>query len=1167
VTIGTKIFGLAGSILVLMAMPAILEMVQMTRSSQALVGIVENDVPLRASIAKIGSDHLTQSISAERALRFGGATLFARSAEVRFSEARESFNTLSVSLASDFRVIEVELRQRIAASGSSEERDEAQALADKLGQLSQIHSEYEALVRKTFRLVDEGRSIEMGEVEGRLDELQAELQRCSAEFQFAVDIMMGGISQRSVASQRRAITISMVTGILVFPLGLLLAVWVTRGIVRPLQVAVEAADRVAMGDTEIVLEAVGHDETGRLLHAIHKLVANFKSIVVQANIIASGDYTTEIKPRSDKDALGRALYQMTEALRTASDRNIREQWLKTGQAEISDVIRGEQDMATLASNALRYLAGYLQVHVGAAYVGSGDGALLRVATYALAQDRAAPARMAPGEGWVGQTALDKKPMLLAGVPSDSLLGSGLGGQPMHLLVYPLLLDDEVKGVIGLGSFLPFQKVHLDLMLLVAEPLAIAIHTACSRVQLEQLLTETRQQAQMLRRSEEELQDKTRDLAHQNAELERARHDIELKAQELEQASRYKSEFLANMSHELRTPLNSLLILSKDLAGNSTGNLTGQQIESATIIHQGGHDLLNLINDILDLSKVEAGQLQVDLRELDIHALLRGLRRQFDPIAQSKGVEFRVHRGAGVPERFTSDPQRVEQILRNLLGNAFKFTDKGSVTLSVERDPRAGAWLRWSVTDTGIGIPLDRQRAIWEAFQQADGSTSRSYGGTGLGLTISRNLAALLEGEVHLERSEPGRGSTFTLSLPVDVAPLALPTPVPAPRVEVQSDCVILIVEDDPTFAAMLAERSQSNGYRPVIASSGAKALSLAETLRPAAIILDVRLPDLDGQKVLERLKANPSTRHIPVHVISAAQRDPSFLHRGAIGYLTKPVDDRALGEVFSRFEKVLRARIKRVLVAGSVASTREIEQLLEGDAMYVDCIHHGAQVLERLSSGEVDCAVLDLDLDDMTSLELLQEATSRKLELPPVLLYTRRELTPQEHRQLAAYAATLVVKGLETPERLLDETSLFLHRPQKEARSLQGKRVLLVDDDLRNTFALSGLMGRAGIEVVMADNGQMALERMDEQGPFDLVLMDVMMPVMDGLEATRRIRQQGQTEIPILALTARAMPEDRVRCLEAGASDFLTKPIDPDRLMALLGVWLSEETRPRLDVP
>ena len=724
-------------------------------------------------------------------------------------------------------------------------------------------------------------------------------------------------------------------------------------------------------------------------------------------------------------------------------------------------------------------------------------------------------------------------------------------------------------------------------------------------------------------SNEELEEKTKALEEHNAQIQRqsaqlaeSKRLIEEKANEVGRASKYKSEFLANMSHELRTPLNSLLILAKLLASNEDGNLSPEQVEEASIIHSGGLELLGLINDILDLSKVEAGKLAVAAEDVTLDSIVLRMRQQFSPLSKEKGVEFPVNVSDDIPATLHTDAQRVEQILKNLLSNAFKFTEQGSVTLEVCRPDKEvklqrgslhyGNAIAFSVVDTGIGIEPSKFKDIFEAFQQEDGSIDRHYGGTGLGLTIARKFAHLLGGEIHV-MSQKGQGSRFTLVLPVNLTDA---TEEEAPRASVaatqesarldlrmmpkasvaefiaddrrnlgEKDKVLLVIEDDPAFAATLIKIARKRGYKCLAAGDGKTGLVLAMEQPVTAILLDLKLPDIDGMHVLDQLKHNLRTRHIPVHIISGREEGNLVpLRKGAIGYLTKPVEIEAINGVLIKIEELLQSEVKRVLVVEDDKKTQiALQGLLRKKDIQLTVAGQGTAALKELADTKFDCVILDLQLPDMTGFEWLEhmEKEAGENETPPVIIYTARELTEEENRQLSRYTGSIIIKGANSPERLLDEVTLFLHSVEStlsseqqeiirmqhdSSRVLKGRTLLLVDDDLRNTFALSKLLKKQGMNIVIADNGQMALDKLRENKSVELIIMDIMMPLMDGYQAMRAIRaQKSLGQVPIIALTARAMPEEQEKCMAAGANDYLTKPVDIERLLMLLRVLLYKQ--------
>ncbi|HZI15137.1 MAG TPA: response regulator, partial [Myxococcus sp.] len=735
------------------------------------------------------------------------------------------------------------------------------------------------------------------------------------------------------------------------------------------------------------------------------------------------------------------------------------------------------------------------------------------------------------------------------------------------------------------------------------------------------------------------------------EVERARVSLEEKAEQLTVISKYKSEFLANMSHELRTPLNSLLILAKLLADNKEGNLSNKQVEYANTIYASGGDLLSLINEILDLSKVEAGKMQVEPRDIVLTELNQFIDRSFRPVADQKGLAFSVEVVQGTPRHIRTDPQRLQQVLKNLLSNAFKFTDQGSVKMRVKlADPdkrfdhevlrRSRHVLAFAVTDTGIGIPKDKQRLIFEAFQQADGSTARKYGGTGLGLSISREIAKLLGGEIHVQ-SEPGKGSTFTLYLPPEYVgpeddglpplsggpsepltprtptlsfePQVPSTPVPAPvqppsppavaenshvldaalppqvdsllapvtveddREHIrEGDRVLLIIEDDLKFARIMVQLAREKGFKALVATRGDTGLSMANEYKPHAITLDIQLPVVDGWSVLDRLKRNPRTRHIPVHVISVMDKHLGNA-QAAFGYLTKPVSKEGLERVFTQLAKFLERKERRLLVVEDDDVQRDslVKLLSEGGDVAVTAVATGEEVLQKLEASEYDCLVIDLLLPDMDGVKLVEEVkTQQRFRDLPIVVYTGKELTAKDESRLRRYTGSVILKsGAKSPEHLLSDTALFLHRldqnlppraraalaqRSEEGTELTGKKVLVVDDDMRNIFALTSVLENHGMQVVFAENGRAAIEMLEAHRDVDVVLMDVMMPEMDGYETMRAIRKDLKySSLPIIAVTAKALKDDREKCMAAGASDYLPKPVDTDKLLELIRLWVT----------
>lgn len=961
---------------------------------------------------------------------------------------------------------------------------------------------------------------------------------------------------------------------------------------------------------------------------------------------ATGNFDIFYQSQHETDALEDPINRMIDSLKRFNEETQKEKWLKSGIADLALAMRGGLSIEQLCDNAIRFLSPYLGAQVGVFYVCNSDGCASLSASYAFTRRKNLATRLEPGEGLVGQVLRERKPILLANVPADYItISSGLGEHsPRSLIAQPLIYDGQVKGVIELGTFDEFTDDQLEFLTQVGESIAVAINSAQDQEKMQHLLREAQQtskklqyqqeelesvnqtledQAQALKQSEEELtaqrdmleesnkelQLKTLDLERQKAEIEKARVQLEEKAEQLANSSRYKSEFLANMSHELRTPLNSLLLLSQTLIGNRAGNLSEEQIEDLRVINSGGHSLLTLINDILDLSKVEAGKLQTVTDTVAFEDLMARLHHQFDPVASDNQLDFLVSCENELQPQFFTDQHRLEQILRNLLSNAFKFTHRGSVSLKIERPAPATRFtksgltedncLAFTICDTGIGIAADKQMAIFEAFQQADGSTSRAYGGTGLGLTISRELASLLGGEIQLQSKE-GNGSCFTLFLPkqppatqgAERNPPARHRPAsPPPATHRQSRTtaasapvtssevhapeagnLVLIIEDDPGFANILARLATNRGFKPLVVKEGLEALKLVMSHTPKAVILDMDLPDTDGLRVLESLKASPETRQIPIHIISGRDQDPETLRKGALGFLTKPVSNEELDAVFASFETLIHQDIKHILLVEDDAATCDvIREYLQNKHLQIHSSDSGELAMQILRQHRIDCCILDLNLSDMSGYDFLTAVEDDSvLSMPPLVIYTARDLSEEDYKQLRTYTDKIVVKDGPSPERLQEEVDSFLHtvdsqlpptlvspsdQPVDHTQALRGRKILLVDDDLRNVYALSKVLKEQGLVVILADNGELAVEKLKTEPDVDLVLMDIMMPVMDGYEAMRQIRADVSATIPIIALTAKAMSADREKCIDAGANDYMAKPVDVESLLSMVKNW------------
>ncbi|WP_434573894.1 response regulator [Pseudomonas sp. Z3-8] len=920
-------------------------------------------------------------------------------------------------------------------------------------------------------------------------------------------------------------------------------------------------------------------------------------------------------------------------------------WLRNGQTQLAEQVLGQLTLNLLGRNILQFCAQYLGSVVAALYAREENGVLKRIATYGMSREDDEQHQMVmDGEGIVGQAVRQGRLIRLDDVPSDYLkVSSGLGqGLPNCVMVVPTRDDDRINGVIELGFLRPLTGRDIELLELVAGNIGTSIEAARYRQRLQEVLAETQQlneelqvQQEELKTANEELEEQSRILkesqAHleaqqqeleqtneqlaeqrdamdqKNSELNLAQIQLQERAEELQRSSKYKSEFLANMSHELRTPLNSSLILSKLLAENPQRNLSDEQVKFAESIYSAGNDLLNLINDILDISKVEAGKLEVRPENTSVPRLVEGLRDMFKPLAADKGLSFEVQLQPDAPSMLYTDRQRLEQVLKNLLSNAVKFTEQGSVCLTITGQPGSG--IAFMVRDSGIGIAADQQQSIFEAFRQADGTTNRRYGGTGLGLSISRDLATLLGGSISVS-SEPGQGSVFTLVMPgryvepgeapvkpmaftlTTTAPAHLPAPTlvaevetPVPQFADDRDKApfatrcILVIEDEPKFARILFDLAHELGYQCLVAHGADEGFDLALQLSPDAILLDMRLPDHSGLTVLQRLKEQAQTRHIPVHVISVEDRVEAAMHMGAIGYAVKPTTREELKDVFARLEAKLTQKVKRVLLVEDDDLQRDsITRLIGDDDIEITAVGLAQQALDLLRTHVYDCMIIDLKLPDMLGNDLLKRMSSEEIcSFPPVIVYTGRNLTRDEEAELRKYSRSIIIKGARSPERLLDEVTLFLHKVESRlsherqrmlqtARSrdkvFEGRKVLLVDDDVRNIFALTSALEAKGAVVVIGRNGYEAIERLNEVEDIDLVLMDVMMPEMDGFEATALIRKDPRwRKLPIIAVTAKAMKDDQERCLAAGSNDYLAKPIDLDRLFSLIRVWLPNMER------
>ncbi|NEU72417.1 HAMP domain-containing protein [Hassallia byssoidea VB512170] len=1046
---------------------------------------------------------------------------------------------------------------------------------------------------------------------------------------------------------------------------------------------------------------------------VNELAANLttqvRAIAEVAIGVTKGDLTRSISVEAQGEVaiLKDNINQMIANLRETTQKNTEQDWLKTNLARFTRILQGQRDLETVTKLILSELAPLVAAQHGVFFMMESSenhpSFLKLLSSYAYRERKNLSNRFHLGEGLVGQCALEKERILLTHVPQEYItIASGLGeASPMNVVVLPVLFEGQVTAVIELASMHRFSEIHLTFLDQLTESIAIVLNTIAASMRTEELLKQSQslteelqsqqkeltdtnkrleQQAQSLKASEdllkrqqeqlqqtnEELEEKAELLAMQNREVERknreieqARQAIEEKAEQLSMTSKYKSQFLANMSHELRTPLNSLLILARLLADNTERNLTQKQVEYSYTIYSAGNDLLGLINDILDLAKIESGTMSVEIEETLFTDLQNHVEGTFRSIAQDKNLDFRLNFDDRLPRAIYTDTKRLQQVLKNLLSNAFKFTEQGHVSLSVsvashgwsadaEMLNRAGRAIAFAVSDTGIGIASDKQQVIFEAFQQADGKTNRKYGGTGLGLSISREIARLLGGEIRLV-SELGNGSTFILYLPqtyypsvevtriqgeqgrgqggllggrgqgefVSLSPLSprqslqrreppqragnpspsspssplsasspsLPPSPPLPTFSEQAiaddrqniesgDRTLLIIEDDLNFARIMLDMAREQGFKGVIASRGDVGLAMAQELQPAAIMLDIHLPGMDGWTILDRLKHDPGTRHIPVHIMTSDEGQSRSLQQGAIAFLQKPVSSEALFKALSDIKQFVERPVKNLLIIEDDDIQRNsIAELIGNSDVASTGVSTGAAALAALKSGHFDCVVLDLGLPDMSGIELIEQIKEEpSLNHLPIVIYTGKDLTPHEETELQRISNTIIVKDVRSPERLLDETALFLHRVQanlplnqqmmlEQVRHqdpvLTGKKVLIVDDDVRNIFALTSLLERYQMEILYAENGRDGITMLENHPDINIVLMDVMMPGMDGYETMQAIRQLNEFKnLPMIALTAKAMKGDREKCIDAGASDYITKPVDTEQLLSLLRVWL-----------
>ncbi len=1050
--------------------------------------------------------------------------------------------------------------------------------------------------------------------------------------------------------------ISIVVGLIGLFLLALIIWFIATSISRPLTKTTKLLNKLSTGDVkDLEVESIkSHDELAEMTQALQTLTNSLKLSADFATNIGIGNLGKTYNPVSNNDVLGNALVQMRNNLLELKTVNEKNRWMQTSLVRISELLQGEKSVNELGNLILAALAEILDIQIASIFFNE-DNEFVLSSSYSYNIRKSNLNKFKSGEGLIGQSAKEQKLLMFTDVPEDYIsIKSGLGEiKPKEIVVAPLIYQKEVVAVIELGTTKEFTNNKLDFITQISENLALGFNSIKTRNEMKVLLVKTQSQAEELRVQQEELvssnkeleaqtnalkvseeelqqqqeelrvtneelEEKTKfleqqrvDITNKNLELENIGNNLEQKAKELEIASKYKSEFLANMSHELRTPLNSLLILSGSLSDNKEGNLNEEQVESAEIIYKSGNDLLMMINDILDLSKIESGKMDVNITDVNLTSISDNIRDYFKHGTSQKNLDFDVIIDSGIPVQISTDQQKVEQIIKNFMSNALKFTQKGGITLHFHSEPNSNDSICISVEDTGIGIPKDKQQTIFEAFQQADGSISRKYGGTGLGLSISRELTKLLGGKISL-KSEDGKGSTFTVSLPITSDNLKSKTDTISKEIKIReeikpeseikkeetfvgktsfdtnghtdfikddfgntskNDKVILVIEDDPNFAKILYNQCKNRGFKCVASPTGEYGINLANQLIPHAIILDIKLPGIDGWRVLDLLKDNPNTRHIPVHIMSGDDETIAASSKGAIGYLTKPIKKETLDGAFSKIESFINKNTSSLLLIEDDDNLRKSIKILIGEKdVEITDASTGAEALKLLSNNKYDCMILDLGLSDMSGFELIEKLNSTNTNRPPIIVYTGRDLTKKENATLEKYAESIIIKGVKSEERLLDETALFMHRviselPQEQQIVIKkihnkedifkDKTVLVVDDDMRNVFALTKILTEQSMKVSRAENGKVALDMINSNPKFDIILMDIMMPEMDGYETMQAIREMpAQKRVPIIALTAKAMKEDRQKCIEAGANDYMAKPIVIEKLLSLLRVWL-----------
>ena len=956
-----------------------------------------------------------------------------------------------------------------------------------------------------------------------------------------------------------------------------------QGITESLRKFTKIVQEIAEGNLETKVEVKSSRDY--LAISVNKMVDTLQVAALHAGTIAEGNYESNIEVKGSKDVLGNALYNMTQNLRKALQETLSREWLQSGQAKISDILREDDSIEILAQKVLQEVVKQTNAKIGAAYMyDEAKGTLEQVSSYALAFSKKNKRSFMLGEGLVGQAGKEGEFLTLDDIPEGYLdIESGLGeGKPTHILIVPFSYKGNLRGVIELAYINVVSedaKVYLESL---REKLGIACENLLSKERLaialeeSQTVSETLQaQEEELRVSNEKLIEQSSELLRQKENLEESKNNLEIKAKELLDASRYKSEFLANMSHELRTPLNSLLILSRSLAGNADKNLSDEEVESAVIIQESGEHLLSLINNILDISKVEAGQMNVNLESIEISGFVKILQKRFSHMAEEKNITFNINTDAACPESFVSDSVKVEQIVTNLIANAIKFTHKGSVEVSVKLLDEV---LSIAVCDTGIGIAETKRKYIFEAFKQEDGSTTRNYGGTGLGLAIAANFADLLDGDITVD-SKTGEGSTFTLLLPYIKSKtsdmkkvqtrISKPLSFEDDRANIDADKnLFLIIEDDENFAKIIYDYCKERGDLAIVANDGESGIKMAQNFKPTGIMLDYMLPGINGIDVLSILKTDQNTRAIPIHVMSAVENLCDMKQYGAAGQLQKPINKVQIQEMINTLSDGIQDKDLYLLVFKTEEeSSNNLEEILSYEGVKSFVCKNESQIIYELSKGIYSGMIIDFDNQALDSLQVLEKITSLDtLSIPHIIIHSKNELSEEENKQLQKYTSDIIIESSRSAERLLDEIKLFIHQStKKHAKSaiiekeinLKGRTVLLVDDDMRNIYSLAKILRQKKMTVYVASNAEDALKELDAHNDVEMILTDIMMPEMDGYELIKEIRKQERfKDIPIAALTANAMKGDKEKCLEAGANDYVSKPIDVDALFVMMKMWL-----------